>query len=56
MKWSLFLLPALFMVAGCAGAEPAPTPMETGEVNVQLPEVRLSSEVSLEEALLQRRR
>lgn len=55
MKWCLFLMPVLIVVTGCAGAEPAPTPMETGEVNVQLPEVRLSSEVSLEEALLQRR-
>lgn len=55
MKRNLFILLALLILTGCAGPTATPTPGPLDYEPVSLPEVRLTSDVSLEETLLHRR-
>ena len=55
MKWNLIFLLVLLVFASCDEPTPAPTPGAPDYVEVRLPEVRLKSDVSLEETLLHRR-
>ncbi len=55
MKRNLLLLLVLLILAGCAGPTATPTPGSVDYEPVSLSEVRLTSDVSLEETLLQRR-
>ena len=55
MKRNLLLLLALLILTGCAGPTATPTPGPLDYEPVSLPEVRLTSDVSLEETLLHRR-
>ncbi|MGB2799363.1 MAG: SagB/ThcOx family dehydrogenase [Dehalococcoidia bacterium] len=55
MKRKLFILLALLILTGCAGPTATPTPGPLDYEPVSLPEVRLTSDVSLEETLLYRR-
>ena len=55
MKRNLLLLLALLILIGCAGPTATPTPGPLDYEPVSLPEVRLTSDVSLEETLLHRR-
>ena len=55
MKRNLLLLLVLLILTGCAGPTATPTPGPLDYEPVSLPEVRLTSDVSLEETLLHRR-
>ena len=55
MKRNLLLLLVLLILTGCAGPTATPTPGALDYEPVSLPEVRLTSDVSLEETLLHRR-
>jgi len=55
MKRNLLFLLVLLVFASCAKPTPAPTPGAPGYVQVRLPEVRVQSDASLEETLLDRR-
>lgn len=55
MKRNLFILLALLILTGCAGPTATPTSGPLDYEPVSLPEVRLTSDVSLEETLLYRR-
>ena len=55
MKRNLLFLLALLFLTGCAGPAAKPTPGPLDYEPVSLPEVRLTSDVSLEETLLHRR-
>jgi len=55
MKRNLLLLLVLLILTGCVGPTATPTPGPLDYEPVSLPEVRLTSDVSLEETLLHRR-